>query len=228
MLPWIGGPSRFSSPGRIRNSSTAKHTITVTRTKTGTDGDDAGRPRACRSCPPASSRQAGTSRSSRPIAMPIAVAMTPTTTICWTVRLRSRRGVLSSGMPAASYGSPATERNAVRYPRTRRSARAAPQAGCGAMREPSPKPSQRPARAVRRGRGAVVAAERLGELGRLAVADPVGDLADGQCRGCGASRRRAPCAPRSGARGTSCCRSRRRRAGAGGGSRRRGGRCRRG
>jgi hypothetical protein len=30
------------------------------------------------------------------------------------VRLRSRRGVLSSGMPAASYGSPATERNAVR------------------------------------------------------------------------------------------------------------------
>ena len=75
--------------------------------------------------------------------MPIAVAMTPTTTICWTVRLRSRRGVLSSGMPAASYGSSATERNAVRtHAPTERPA--APQTGCGAMREPSPKPSKGP------------------------------------------------------------------------------------
>jgi hypothetical protein len=39
------------------------------------------------------------------------------------VRLRSRRGVLSSGMPAASYGSSATERNAVRtHTATERSA----------------------------------------------------------------------------------------------------------
>ena len=54
-----------------------------------------------------------------PIAMPTAEAMTPTMTICWTVRLRSRRGVLSSGMPAASYGSSATERNDVRSAATR-------------------------------------------------------------------------------------------------------------
>jgi hypothetical protein len=63
-----------------------------------------------------------------PIAMPTAEAMTPTMTICWTVRLRSRRGVLSSGMPTASYGSSATERNDVRSTATgHRQAR--PQAG---------------------------------------------------------------------------------------------------
>jgi hypothetical protein len=75
--------------------------------------------------------------------MPIAVAMTPTTIICWTVRLRSRRGVLSSGMPAASYGSPATERNAVRTHGTTDRA-AARQTGWGATREPLPKPSSGP------------------------------------------------------------------------------------
>ena len=37
VLPWIGGPSRFSSPGRIRNFSTENRTTTVTPTKTGTE-----------------------------------------------------------------------------------------------------------------------------------------------------------------------------------------------
>ncbi len=139
VLPWIGGPSRFSSPGRMRNSMTAKLTMTVTSTKTGTVAmmRTSQRVSILSACVESAG---GNQWIVRPMAMPIAVAMTPTTTICWTVRLRSRRGVLSSGMPAASYGSPATERNAVRtHAATER--RAAPQTGCGAMRVPSPKPS---------------------------------------------------------------------------------------
>ena len=73
--------------------------------------------------------------------MPIAVAMTPTMTICWTVRLRSRRGVLSSGMPAASYGSSATERNDGTYPPLRGDAGRRLRRAEGRSREPSPKPS---------------------------------------------------------------------------------------
>ena len=127
VLPWIGGPSRFSSPGRMRNSITEKQTTTVTRTKTGTEAMM--RTSQSVSILSACVESAGGNQSIvRPIAMPIAVAMTPTTTICWTVRLRSRRGVLSSGMPAASYGSLATERNAVRTRRTT-DRPAAPQTG---------------------------------------------------------------------------------------------------
>jgi hypothetical protein len=37
VLPWIGGPSRLSSPGRILNFSTLKQTTVVTSTKTGTE-----------------------------------------------------------------------------------------------------------------------------------------------------------------------------------------------
>ena len=37
VLPWIGGPSRFSSPGRIRKFTTLKRTMIVTVTKTGTE-----------------------------------------------------------------------------------------------------------------------------------------------------------------------------------------------
>jgi hypothetical protein len=36
VLPWIGGPSRFSSPGRIRKSRTENSTTTTTSTKIGT------------------------------------------------------------------------------------------------------------------------------------------------------------------------------------------------
>ncbi len=36
VLPWMFGPSRPSSPGRWRNSLTAKSTTTTTSTKTGT------------------------------------------------------------------------------------------------------------------------------------------------------------------------------------------------
>ena len=37
VLPWIGGPSRFSSPGRIPNFQTENRTTTVTPTNTGTE-----------------------------------------------------------------------------------------------------------------------------------------------------------------------------------------------
>jgi len=37
VLPWIGGPSISSSPGRMRNFQTEKSTTVTTSTKTGTD-----------------------------------------------------------------------------------------------------------------------------------------------------------------------------------------------
>ena len=38
VLPWIGGPSSSSSPGRMWNFQPLNSTITVTSTKTGTGG----------------------------------------------------------------------------------------------------------------------------------------------------------------------------------------------
>ena len=37
VLPWIGGPSSSSSPGRMRKFTTLKRTMIMTVTKTGTD-----------------------------------------------------------------------------------------------------------------------------------------------------------------------------------------------
>src|SRR5438874_12542225 len=37
VLPWIGGPSLFSSPGRIRNFHTENRTTVSTSTKIGTE-----------------------------------------------------------------------------------------------------------------------------------------------------------------------------------------------
>ena len=37
VLPWIGGPSRSSSPGRMRKFTTLNRTMIITVTKTGTD-----------------------------------------------------------------------------------------------------------------------------------------------------------------------------------------------
>ncbi len=37
VLPWIGGPSSSSSPGRMRNLTTLNSTIVVTSTKIGTE-----------------------------------------------------------------------------------------------------------------------------------------------------------------------------------------------
>ena len=230
VLPWIGGPSRFSSPGRIRNSMTEKHDDHRDEHEDRHRGDDRGRPRGCRSCRPASSRQRGNQWMLRPMAMPIAEAMTPTMTICWTVRLRSRRGVLSSGMPGgilwvvrdrAQRGTVTRRRDGAIGGGLRRAGRAMRAAVAEALEAAGA--SGRPT-ARRRGGG--------GTPWRTAPAG--GSRRAGRPRarsGRGVrehARRRAPCAPRSGARGTSCRRSRRTRAAAGGATRRRGGRCRRG
>ena len=155
----------------------------------------------------------GTSRSGGCRSIPRTEATRPTTTICVAVRFGSRRsagatsccscGLSSRAMGAASYGSLAMDDNAVgaapRRPvrprrRVRRPARAL-------------RPRRRAATATsavlvagpaaeRRGRHLMVAPEGLGELRGLAVADAVGDLADGQRRGRRASPRRAPCGRR--------------------------------
>src|SRR5688500_7644404 len=99
-------------------------------------------------------------------------------------------------MEAASYGSPAMDDNAVRKAPSSPAPR--PQAGtaygCGERRPAAARAGasgrgagegrvadapEAGAAAVGRRRDAVVAAERLGELRRLAVADAAGDLADG-------------------------------------------------
>ena len=114
--------------------------------------------------------------------------------------------------------------SAARYARTRRADAARRSAGASdaAARDGA----TRRGAEVRRG-DALVAPERLGELGGLAVADAVGDLAHGQrARGEHLGRLLHPHAGQVVAEG-GARRSRRRRAAAGGATRRRGGRCRR-
>src|SRR5919206_474944 len=85
VLPWIGGPSRCSSPGRIRKFRTEKQITTVTSTKIGTEA-------MIRTSHSVSILSAcveaafGNQLMIRPRAMPTAEAMMLTTTICATVR----------------------------------------------------------------------------------------------------------------------------------------------
>ena len=85
VLPWIGGPSMFSSPGRIRKSPHAKRTTVVTSTKIGTEtmirtSQSVSIVSACvEAC-------VGNQSMTSPSAMPRIDATTPTTTICATVR----------------------------------------------------------------------------------------------------------------------------------------------
>ena len=157
--------------------------------------------------------------------------MRPTITICGRC---ADPLVPAAGSPArallthgpASYAMGVDMRNEAACLRPSRGGWAGPRRPRRRARRPASGAPKRPA-----GRGsptarAVVAPERLGELGGLAVADAVGDLADGEAAS-PAARRRAPCARRSGARGRWCRRSRRRRAGAAGARRRHAARCRR-
>ena len=224
---------RAPRPGACGSPTTEKRTTVVTRTNTGTETMI----RTSQSVSILSAwvdAGAGNQSMASPRAMPTprrsprrrhlaqAAAVAPAAT-----RSRSRAALLCHG-PAdktrsgrrwtAPWRGP---RAATAGPPGRRSAAAARSATA---------PRRRDARRAMRkadGASAVVAAERLRELRRLAVADAVGDLADGQAargqhlggalhphRGQVLAERRA-------------ARSRRTRAAAGGGTRRRGGRCRR-
>ena len=80
VLPWIGGPSRLSSPGRMRKSMTEKRTTIVTSTNTGTEAMT----RTSQSVSILSAwveSAAGNQSMASPRAMPDAEAITPTTSI---------------------------------------------------------------------------------------------------------------------------------------------------
>src|SRR5436190_927377 len=120
VLPWIGGPSRSSSPGRMRKLMTENSTTVVTSTKIGTE------------------------------------AMTRTS---HSVSILSAWVESAGGLIAAF--------------RRRRSRRFAGRAWQPRGLEPL-------AAALRRRGDPVVAPERLRELRRLAIADAVRHLADGE------------------------------------------------
>src|SRR5215213_4641775 len=164
VLPWIGGPSSSSSPGRIRKRQTQYRTITITSTKTGTE-------KISRTSQSVSTFSAwveacgGNQSISSPRPIPISEAISPIATssrVCAGLSGRVATcslSVTSSGpMDAASYRRAGTEGTAVPGGVSARSTRA---------------------RAEVRRSEAAVAAERLRELGRLAVADALRDLAHG-------------------------------------------------
>ena len=80
VLPWIGGPSLSSSPGRMRNFQTQNRTTTIDQHEDRDRGDDQHVVERVDLARPASRPPAGTSRSTAPSAMPIADAITPMTT----------------------------------------------------------------------------------------------------------------------------------------------------
>src|SRR4051794_13114631 len=186
VLPWMGGPSRSSSPGRIRKSRTANRTTVVTRTNTGTEqmistSQNVSIFLACSD--PCVGNQSMTS----PRAMPSTDAMRPTITICVMVRRPPRppRGstsarVLSSPIARRSYAPGVTARNGDARRMTSRPLSEGLRRGAGSRRGDALGPHE-PAAGAEIGRcDPVVAAERLGELGGLAVADAVGHVADGE------------------------------------------------
>src|SRR6476659_10623870 len=93
-----------------------------------------------------------------------------------------------SRIGAGSYGSVATERNAPPERPAQGRSRTPPKASGGFARGRARGDRDQPGavleaavtRPIGRRRDPVAAAERLGELGRLAVADAVRDLADGE------------------------------------------------
>ena len=224
VLPWIGGPSSSSSPGLMRKRQTQYRTTTITSTKTGTEQMIRTSQRVS-ICLPSSVACVGNQSISRPSAMPMTDAISPIATQLPDVAAALRRASCSLRCPSAL---PTHGRGKLQKRRDRGNRCAARASASDRRGRSGGEPRARDAAGAEvRRRDAVMAPERLRELGRLAVADAVGDLAHGDARGGRAARRRAPSARRSGARGTSSCRSRRTRAAAGGARRRRGGRCRR-
>ena len=81
VLPWIGGPSSSSWPGRMRNFHTEKRTTTSTSTKIGTEAmiRTSNRVSMSSACVEAT---LGNQLMDSATAMPIADAMAPMTNIC--------------------------------------------------------------------------------------------------------------------------------------------------
>ena len=249
VLPWIGGPSLSSSPGRMRKLHDAveddhldqhedRHRgdqqdvpqrVDLLRLRGGLERepvDRTARPRCRR--PTRLRRSRASSRSRRACR-----GWRPARSAAWSPR-RAWAPAQTTRSLLGTHGG----RILGEHPRQRsRPGHAGTPPPSGGRRSDAVRsggdrrgvPAERPRHArgpVVGRRDAVMAAERLRELGRLAVADAVRDLADRQRCARTASPRRAPCAPRSGDRGTSCSRSRRRPVAAAAAMRRRGGRCR--
>ena len=216
VLPWIGGPSMFSWPGRMRNSRSREEHDDGDEHEDRHRGDDQDVPERV------DVLGLGGALDREPVDQQPGDDAQRRTRSTPTQQGHSGRWSSAASprsMRRASYGFAATDGNQARA-----AVRGSYAAAWAGMRRPAMRPWRR---AEIGGRDAVMAAERLGELGRLAVSDRVGDLAHRQRCARAASRRRVPCGPRSGARGTRSCRSRCRRAGAGGARWPRGGRCRR-
>src|SRR3954451_12279702 len=186
VLPWMGGPSTCSSPGRMRNFSAANRTTVVTRTNTGTEqmistSQNVSIFLACSD--PCVGNQSMTS----PRAIPRTDAMRPTTTICLMVRRPPRppRGsasarVLSSPIARRSYAPGVTTRNADARRMTSGRVRQGLRGGAVGRRGGRLGPREPPAGPEVGRRDAVVAPERLGELGGLPVPDAVRHVAHGE------------------------------------------------
>src|SRR3954471_17123336 len=185
VLPWIGGPSISSSPGRMRNFHTENSTTVSTITKTGIEAisrtsHSVSTGLAClEAC-------SGNQSMRRPAAMPRMETTTPMASI-WRQSARAcGRSTLSGAdaMRPESYASAPTNA-ALEAPGRRPADTLVPVLGgaicrAQAVRERTERRCGAPAGPEVRRRHPLVAAERLGELGGLAVADPVGDLADGE------------------------------------------------
>ena len=78
VLPWIGGPSMSSSPGRMRNCPDAVEDDVLTSTKIGTE-TIIRTSHSVSICLASSDAATGNQSISRPSAMPSADAMTPMT-----------------------------------------------------------------------------------------------------------------------------------------------------
>src|SRR4051794_17265453 len=173
----------------MRNFQTEKSTTVTTSTKTGTDA-------MIRTSHNVSIGFAsllaptGNQSISSPAAMPSADAMRPTASICrQSARASGRSGPgpwLTETSPQAPWRRhPMRARRRTPLCRRRADALSGPEGRAEAVRTASQRLRMTAAAGASVGAevrwgDALVAAERLRELGRLAVADPVGDLTDRQ------------------------------------------------
>ena len=204
VLPWIGGPSRSSSPGRMRKFTTLNRTMIVTSHEDRDRDDDqdvaerVDRPglRRRRRREPVDRQARWRCRS-------------PTRSAPMTTIQQDRCALVAPGVLAHAARDPmwCARRTAIRCVRPARRRSAGPgsqrvsqsrgEAAAGGRGADGTRPPLRREAACRAharggsarkrrvsrnadGASAVMAPERLRELGGLAVADAVGDLADGQ------------------------------------------------